>query len=108
MDKSVIIYIISYLIEKISPLRLYLLWWNLRQKKNAFMAHGAANIAAIIYFVTNIIVLYKDLREFPTDPEGYSFYLWLIIIMPLTLGFRKIHLKITPIDPDRDNIDFSD
>jgi hypothetical protein len=103
-----IIYFLSFLIEKITPFRL--LWWNLRHKKNKFMANGAANVAATVYFLVNIIVLFKDLRKYPypTNPEGYSFILWLCLVILLTILFRKFHFALTPIDPDRDNLDWSD
>ncbi|MHB2154435.1 hypothetical protein ACX8XN_08550 [Calditrichota bacterium GD2] len=98
-------YLISFIIEKISGLAL--LWWNLRQKQNYNMARAASDIAAIFYFVINYIILYKELRLYPIDPEGYSFILWLIIIIPLTIGFRKLHLKLKPIDPNKDDFDIS-
>ena len=99
-------YTISYLFEKIT--RIPFLWWNLRQKKNYVTANGAANLAAIFYFVVNIIVLFYDLSKIKNDPEGYSFSIWLIVIIPFTIGFRKLHFKLTPIDKDRDNFDFSE
>ena len=101
-----IAYIISYVIEKIT--KIPFLWWNLRQKKNYVTANGAANLGAIFYFVVNIIVLFNDLRGYLENPKGYSFIIWLVLIVPLTIAFRKLHFKLTPIDPDRDNFDFSD
>jgi hypothetical protein len=101
-----LIYIISFALEKITGLNLLI--WNLRQKSNYNMAQGAANIAAIIYFIVNFIVLQVDLDLLEKKPQGYSFILWLIIILPITIIFRMLHLHLTPIEKDRDDFDFSE
>ena len=101
-----IVYAISFIVEKVTGLGLLI--WNLRQKKNRLMAHGAADIAAIVYFIINLIVLHLDMQKLETTPEGYSFIKWLLLVIPVTIIFRMIHFKLTPIDPDRDDFDFSD
>lgn len=99
-------YFISFIFEKITG--FVLLWWNLRQRKNEWVAKGAALLAAIYYFVVNIIVLFNDLRKYSSDPEGYSFIKWFVIIIPLTIIFAKIHFKLTPIDPNKGDRDITD
>ena len=79
-----------------------------KTKKNYYMANGAATLAAIFYFVVNLITLQVDLNKATSNPPGYSFFLWLIIILPLTILFRRLQFKFTPKDSDRDNFDFSE
>ncbi len=101
-----IVYAISFFVEKITGLGFLI--WNLRQKQNRLMAHGATNIAAIVYFIINLIVLHLDLQKLEFRPEGYSFIKWLLLIIPVTIIFSMIHFKLTPIDPGPDDFDFSD
>lgn len=101
-----LIYFLSYIIEKNTGFKFLI--WSIKRKQNQFMALGAANTAALIFFLINIIVLLYDLDTVEIKPKGYSFIKWLIIIIPLTIILRKIHLKLSLIDKDRNNFDFSD
>ena len=102
-----IIYLVSLFIEKISGFGLLI--WNLRQIKNHGMARGAANIAGIMYFIVNFVVLQIVLDlDTSGNIQDYSFYKWFIFALPLTVGFRFIHLKLTPIDNSRDDFDFQE
>ena len=97
-------YLVSFFIEKMT--KIPILCWNLRQVKNDLLATVASYFAAIYYFVINLIILFNDLRKYPKDPEGYSFLLWLVLILICAEIFRRVHYRLTPIDPTRDHIDF--
>ncbi|MHB2154436.1 hypothetical protein ACX8XN_08555 [Calditrichota bacterium GD2] len=100
-----ILYFTSFIFRKVPFLNFF--WFFLRQKQSHKMAFGASLVAATFYFIVNIMVLFRDLRYYPTDPDGYSFFRWLIIILPLTVLFKKLHFWLTPKVTNKDEHDLS-
>ena len=94
---------ISYIIEINSNWKLLI--HNFEYPKNLFIKTGAANFHALLYFFTNFIVLIRDLYKIDPNPVGYSFWKWLVIIIPLTIIVRMLYLKYTAFDPNRSDDD---
>lgn len=103
---TIIIYLLSYLIEKNSNWKLLI--WSFKRKKNKLVAQGAANLDAILYFTICLFVLFFDLIRIPKLPEDFSFWNWLITMIILTIIFRQVYYKLQKIDPNRGNHDISD
>ena len=72
------------------------------------MSEGSANINAILLFLICLGTLFFDLNGLESSPEGYAFWKWLIVMLPLTIVYRMIYFRLTPRDLDRDDYDFSD
>ena len=102
----VLVYFLSFLIERNTDLGLLI--WGFTQRRNKNMVHGFSNVAAILYFFINLIILQISLAFVDHIPEDYSFAKWFFLLLPLLIIFRMIHFELTPIDPDRDDYDFSD
>jgi hypothetical protein len=89
---TIIIYLLSYLIEKNSEWSL--IFWMFNHKKNTFIAHGAANANALIFFIICLITLLIDLSSLQTRPDGYSFWIWLSIMLFVFIIYRKVYLVL--------------
>jgi len=100
-----VVVLISYVIELLTPIKLLI--WMFKMPKNDDMAQGAANFHAFLYFIVCLGTLLYDRYTLDVLPPGYSFWKWLIIIVPLTVIFRMVYYKLTSIDPGRDDQDFS-
>jgi len=72
------------------------------------MAEGIATLISVLIFVICLVVLIFDLNRLNYSPEGYSFWIWLIIIIPRSVIMGRIYYKLTSKDPDRDDFDFSE
>ena len=101
-----LLYGVSYFIEKVTNFKF--LMWSLKREKGEFLARGAADISAIIFFIVNMIVLLVQLDLFNNKPEGYSFLVWLLIVLPLSILVRTIHLKLQNINPEIRESDYLD
>ncbi len=86
---TVIIYFLSYLIEKNSNWDL--LFWIFKHKKNDFIARGAANINAVIFFLMCLIILVVDLSNLKEIPSGYSFWIWFMMMIIICIIYRKVY-----------------
>jgi len=86
---TVIIYLLSYLIEKNS--RWDLLIWGFQHKKNDFIAQGAANANAALFFLVCLITLVIDLSNLKEIPQDYSFWTWFIIMIIICIIYRKAY-----------------
>jgi len=96
-----LIYFISFLIEKITGLRLLidsLIW-----KKSLNRAIGAAGFHSIfIFFLPNLLV-----SIIVNKPDDFTIWLWFIFIMPLTIIYGIIVYIFTPKDPSKADNDYT-
>ncbi len=101
-----LVYITSYLIEKIFLLKL-LIDGFVSKKKSINIAQGAAGFNSIfIFFLTNLIVLLVDLSNYNETPESYNFAIWLLIMFFLTIIFGILFFKYTGKDPNIKDDDY--
>ena len=89
---TIVIYLLSYLIEKNSDWSL--IYWMFNHKKNTFIAHGTANANALIFFIICLVTLLIDLSSLQTIPDGYSFWIWLSLMLFVFIIYRKLYLVL--------------
>ena len=75
--------------------------------KNIKKATGYADFHAGLYFIICLLVHFYDLNKVNNLPEEYSFWIWLIIIIPLVIIFQKTYFKFTCKDPNKEDNDFT-
>lgn len=100
-----LIVLVSYLIE--SNTRLVLFVKMYRIPVNYSMARGGALLHTVIYFLICLGTLLFDRYKINEPPDGYAFWKWLTIMIPLAIVFYKIYYRYVSIDPHRDNLDVS-
>lgn len=101
-----IIYTVSFIVEKVTGLKLLI--DNFFWKKSINMAKGAAlNNSIFIFLLTNIIVLIVDLSKYNKNPEEYNFFVWLVLLIFLTIAFGKIYYTFTGKDPNKKDDDYT-
>jgi hypothetical protein len=102
-----LIYLGSYIIEKVTGLRLLIDSFKWEKSKNN--AEGAAGWNGIfVFFLTNLIILLYDLSQHSEPPLSYSIWKWLLIIIPLTILFSIVFYRFTNKDSNREDNDYSD
>jgi len=94
-----VITLISYILERIFKLKLLI--HDFKWKKSDSMARGSANILALLYFLISLFVLIYNVYWKKTVSESYTFWKWLIIMIPLTILFRICYYKFQGRDPTK-------
>ncbi len=101
-----VVYLASYIIEKATGFRLLI--DNFIWEKSILRAKGAAGWNSIfVFFLVNLVVLLNDLSTFEIDPDGYAFWKWFALILPLTIIFRIVYFKYTKKNPNKADNDWS-
>lgn len=95
----IVILLVSYILEKMFKIRLLI--DSFRWKKSDYLAGGAADFYSLLYFLFSLLFLLFDLYVRKTVSENYTFWKWLIIMIPLTILFRICYFKFQGRDPTK-------
>lgn len=99
-----VIVLFSYVIERNTDWKLF--FDIFKYPKNLKAATGNADLHAAVYFIVCLITLIHHIYSIDYDPAGYSFWKWLVLMVPLTVIFQKLYYKYTAKDPKRADDDW--
>jgi hypothetical protein len=92
-----IIVLVVYAIERITGKLILYQWF--KYKKDIKSAEGSADREALLYFLFNLgFSIYKAYIK-KDILEDFSLVIWLLIIIPLAIIFRKLYHKYQGVDP---------
>jgi hypothetical protein len=97
---------ISYLIEHFSTWKL--LFDNFKIPKSKRTARSAADFHSVLYFIFNFIFRSVYIHRIKIETEKYSFIVWIIIVLIITIILNKVYFRYTKIDDTKEDFDFSD
>lgn len=93
-----------YIIERWKGKFILVRWF--RYKKDMKSAIGSADREALLYFLFNLgFAIYKTYITHVT-PEKFSIFKWILIIVPLSILFRKLYFKYQGIDQTKKDYEF--
>lgn len=94
-----IIIFLSFVIEKITILKLLIhdFFWE----KSDDMAAGSANIISIGYFFVSLFVMIYNVYVKKNAHPEFSFWIWLLIMIPLTVLVRFLYYHLQARDPTK-------
>ncbi len=93
-----LITIVSYIIEKITGLILIVTLFS-EPKKNRDEAEGNTGLFTILYFTFLLLFLLYNIYIAKNAPDTYTFWKWLVIVIPLTIIFAIVFHKYQGREP---------
>lgn len=100
------IFLGSCIFEILTKRKLKLILDDLTWKKSKEMASGSADVFASLYFVISLLVLLYNVYIKHNAPTDYRFWKWLVIMVPLTVIFRKLYYKLQAKDPKKKGVHY--
>ena len=99
------IIVASYLIEKITGLKLLIDHYT--WKKSPHNVEVLSTGDSAYYFIVNLIVFIYDIYSDRIEFKLYNIILWLVLAIFLTIGFYRVHKKYQRIDFFKNDNDYS-
>ncbi len=91
--------LITHFVELLTGFRMFVRWFLF--KKDLKTAHGTASRETLLYFIYNIgFAVYKVYFSENTEADFY-FFIWVVIIIFLSILFRKLYNKYQGIDENK-------
>lgn len=94
----IILIFIIYLIELKTPIRS--IFYVFKYKKTLENATAFADFFSVVYFVFCLLIHLFSCYSIQKIPDDYSFWIWIIIMLPLAILFNKFLYKFTNKDPN--------
>lgn len=95
----ILVVLFSFIVERLFGFKLLI--DDFTWKKSDRMALASANIAAIFYFIISLGTLVYNVYARGNAPEDYSFWQWLLIVLPLTVLVRMAYYRLQARDPSK-------
>jgi len=97
----IIFIIINLLIEFITKARGF--YYHFNYEKNLVTARAAALFCTIIYLIINFLTFIYFWIKTDIIPHYFSFWEWLIFMIPLLIIVNRSYYKFTKKNPDINN-----
>ena len=94
----ILIILISYVVERITGLILLVKAFS-QEKKDKEQAVGVTDLFTFLYSIYLLFFLVYDVYIAKNAKEGFAFWKWLIVVIPLTILFWKFYHKYQGREP---------
>ena len=100
-----VILILSYIIEQITPLSLFVDQFKWKKSPRNAEIHVSGD--SLYYLIIVLIVFIYDIYHDKIELNFISILAWLVIMIPLFWLFRILYRKYQGVDTNKADVDFS-